>query len=169
MQCTTNGSCCQSPRAHRVKPRHIRPGDGCGHGCPLAFAALLLWQKLTCAWGTCVPSSPARDTPVLALPWLGWASQQLGVVHHVTARDCCGNAGYFLFICICRIMTENRLMLQKRKQNSPLHFLSFSLKPSSIIPWALSFDFWEDPGIDGTEAAWLILPSPIQTSEESHR
>ena len=111
----------------------------------------------------------ASDTPVLALPWLGKASQKLGVMHHVTANNYCGNAtSFFVFIFICRIMTENRLTLLERKQNTLLSsfFVSFFETPDPHSPDTFLW-FWEDLCFDRTETAWLILPSQMQTFNKS--
>lgn len=65
-------------------------------------------------------------------------------------------------------MTENRLTLLERKQNSLLSsfFVFFFETPDPHFLDTLLW-FLEDLGIDGTEAAWLILPSQIQTFNKS--
>lgn len=66
-------------------------------------------------------------------------------------------------------MTENRLTLLERKQNSLLasFFFVFFFETADPHSRDILLWFWEDLGIDGTEAAWLILPSQIQSFNKS--
>lgn len=65
-------------------------------------------------------------------------------------------------------MTENRLTLLERKQNSLLSsfFVFFFETPAPLSLDSLLW-FWEDLGIDGTAAAWPTLPAQIQTFNKS--
>lgn len=107
---------------------------------------------------------------MLALPWLGKASQKLGVMDGLTANIYCGNAIFFCFVsvCICRVVTENRLTLLERKKTSllPSFFVFFFETPVPLSLDSLLW-FWEDLGIDGTAAAWPTLPAQIQTFNKS--
>lgn len=98
--------------------------------CTTSLSAGEGWQPLTCA----------TDVPVLALPWLGRASQEVGAVHHGTANNYCGNATLFLvFICIWCILTENKSHALERKQNLVFSslFIFFFKSPDTIL-WTLS-------------------------------